>query len=128
MGTISLITSNHTPLDEEAKSLEFAYADFGIIGLETTFALCNTFLSDTLDMEEMISIFAINPRKLLRLPIPSIKEGEMANLTIFDPEYSWTFSENDICSKSKNTPFVDQTFKGKVIGVVNNGKYKLVER
>ena len=112
-GTISLITSNHTPLDEEAKSLEFAYADFGIIGLETAFALCNTFLSDALDMEELITILAINPRKLLRLPIPSIEEGEAANLTIFDPKHSWVFSEKDIHSKSKNTPFVDQTFKGR---------------
>ncbi len=126
-GIIILITSNHTPLDEEAKNLEFPYADFGIIGLETTYALCNTFLRDTLETEDIVSIMAINPRKLLRLPMPSIKEGEKANLTIFNPNLEWTFSEKDIHSKSKNTPFVDQQFKGKVIGVVNNGKYQLVE-
>ena len=124
-GTITLITSNHTPLDEEAKNLEFAYSDFGIIGLETTFALCNTFLSDTFNLEEMVNILTINPRELLKLPIPSIKEGEQANLTIFDPNLEWTYTEEHIQSKSKNTPFVNQTFKGKVLGVVNNGKYQL---
>ena len=125
-GTIELITSNHTPLDEEAKNLEFPYADFGIIGLETTYSLCNTFLNDILEIEDMVTILAFNPRKLLNLPQPSIEEGVMANLTIFDPNLEWTFSQKDIQSKSKNTPFVDHEFKGKVLGVVNNGKYHLV--
>src|SRR5690606_34206657 len=100
-GTISLITSNHTPLDEEAKNLEFPYADFGIINLETTFALCNTFLSDTLKIEELVTILALNPRKLLRLPKPVIETGALANLTIFNTSQEWTFSKHHIRSKSK---------------------------
>ncbi len=126
-GTITLITSNHAPLDEEAKNLEFPYADFGIIGLETAYALCSTYLSDVLTTEDIVSILAINPRILLRLPMPSIKEGEQANLTIFNPNMEWTFTEKDIHSKSNNTPFVGKQFKGKVIGVVNNGKHQLAE-
>jgi len=126
-GTISLITSNHIPLDEESKNLEFPYADFGIIGLETTYALCNSHLSDVLETKDLISILAINPRKLLRLPIPSIEEGAEANLTVFNPNLEWTLTEKSIRSKSKNTPFIGQKFKGKVIAVVNNGKYQLAQ-
>jgi dihydroorotase len=125
-GIISLITSNHTPLDKEAKNLEFPYAEFGIIGLETAYALCNTYLSDILKTEDIVSILAINTRKLFRLPVPQIKEGTKANLTIFNPNIEWTFDEKDIYSKSKNTPFIGWQFKGKVIGVVNNGKHQFV--
>ena len=125
--TIALITSNHIPLDEESKNLEFPYADFGIIGLETTYALCNSHLSDVLETKDLISILAINPRKLLRLPIPSIEEGAEANLTVFNPNLEWTLTEKSIRSKSKNTPFIGQKFKGKVIAVVNNGKYQLAQ-
>lgn len=124
-GTITLITSNHTPLTEEDKNLEFFYSAFGVIGLETTYPLCNTFLNDVLDSEDIVTLLAVNPRKLLRLPIPKIEEGAIANLTIFDPNHEWSFVLKDIHSKSKNTPFIDQKFKGKVLGVVNNGKYEL---
>ncbi|MFT5166764.1 MAG: dihydroorotase, partial [Saprospiraceae bacterium] len=70
-GTLSVITSNHTPLDSESKDLEFPYADFGVIGLETTFALLNTHLVDSsFSLEELICILAYNPRKVMRQHIP----------------------------------------------------------
>ena len=50
-----------------------------------------------------------------------MKEGNKANLTLFDPKLSWTFTEKDIRSKSRNTPFVGHTFKGRVLGIYNNG-------
>ena len=121
-GSISVITSNHHPLDKESKELEFPYADFGVIGLETTFSLLNTHIvGDAVSLEELIQILTVNPRNVLNLPVPQVKEGAPANLTIFDPELSWIFEENDIGSKSKNTPFIGKEFKGKVLGIVNNG-------
>jgi dihydroorotase len=126
-GTLSIITSNHTPLDLEAKDLEFPYADFGVIGLETTFALLNTHLVDSnFSLEELISILATNPRKMMRQDIPVIEEGSPANLTIFDPELTWVFSDQDIRSKSRNTPFVGKEFKGRVLGIVNNGDIRRI--
>ncbi len=124
-GILDVITSNHTPLDKESKELEFPYADFGIIGLETTFALLNTHLIDsTFNLEALISILANNPRKLLRTEVPKIEEGTSANLTVFDPDVVWTFDLKDIQSKSKNTPFVGTEFRGKVLGIVNNGNFR----
>jgi len=126
-GTIDIITSNHTPLDKESKAIEFPYSDFGVIGLETTFALlCTHLLDTTFSLDELVTILAYNPRKVLGLALPSIAEGVPANLTVFAPEMEWTFEEKDIESKSKNTPFVGTSFKGKVLGIVNKGAFRRV--
>ncbi|GAB4497412.1 MAG: dihydroorotase [Saprospiraceae bacterium] len=121
-GTIDFICSNHTPWDEEAKNLEFPYAEFGMAGLETAFALCRTFLDKKLTVNDLIDKIARAPRKVLGLPIPEIKPGTRAELTLFDPDAAWIFEEKNIHSKSRNTPFIGQTFKGKVLGIVNNGQ------
>jgi dihydroorotase len=121
-GTIDCITSNHTPLDPEAKNLEFPFADFGAIGLETAFGLSWMHLHNSLTISQMVEKLAIAPRNLLGLPMPKLGPGEPACLTIFDPNAEWTFSQKDIHSKSKNTPFVGWRMKGKVLGVVNKGR------
>ncbi len=125
-GTIDLISSNHMPWEEEAKNLEFPYAKFGAIGLETTYALCNSQLSDSLSQEEMVKLLGHNPRSVLGLAIPKIEEGANANLTIFHPNKEWTYERKNIQSKSKNSPFIGRTFKGKVLGVVNKGHYRIL--
>ena len=121
-GVIDIINSNHVPLEKEAKELEFAYAKFGVIGLETTFCVANTYLNDTLEIEQLIKHLAYNSRALVNAEVPCIKEGEDANLTIFDPSLECVFKAEDIRSKSKNTPFIGQKLKGKVLGVVNNNQ------
>lgn len=121
-GTIDCITSNHTPLDPEAKNLEFPFADFGAIGLETAFGLSWMHLSNSLTISQMVEKLAILPRKILGLDAPKLGPGMAANLTVFNPDLEWTFSQKDIYSKSKNTPFLGWRMKGKVLGVVSNGR------
>jgi dihydroorotase len=123
-GTIDFICSNHTPWDEESKNLEFTYADFGMIGLETTFSLCRTLLTHSFTIQNIIEKLSCGPRRTLGLPIPTIKVGEQANLTVFDPEATWTYEARNVRSKSKNSPFLGQKLTGKVIGVVNKGYMK----
>ena len=118
-GTLDVIVSDHAPEDTESKVLEFDHAAFGMIGLETAYALANT--HSGLSPEQLVSKLAITPRKLLQLEIPSITIGKPANLSFFDPEATWTFQSSDIRSKSKNTPFIGSTFKGKVWGTYNRG-------
>lgn len=117
-GTIDSITSQHNPQDEECKKLEFDKADFGIIGFETLFAIANSVLTPKLGIEKVIGLLAEKPRQILGLPLPEFKENAVAEFTIFDPTEEWIFTEKDIASKSKNTPFIGTKFTGKVIGVV----------
>lgn len=119
-GTIDVIVSDHNPQDEESKNLEFDLADFGIIGLETAFSVINTF--SNLSIEKIIEKLTTNPRKLLRLEKISIKEGNQANLSIFDPGKVWIYESKNIQSKSKNSPFIDKKLRGKIKAVINKGK------
>lgn len=121
-GTIDCITTNHKPVDAESKELNFARSSYGAIGLETCFAALNSHLKKSMTTNKLINIFAYRSRESLGMPIPKIEIGEAANLTIFDPELEWTYDKNSVRSKSSNSPFLDQKFKGKVLAVVNNKK------
>ena len=116
-GTIDVIVSDHNPQDEESKKLEFDMADFGVIGLETVFSSINTY-NKSLSLGDIIEKITDNPRKILSLINPKIKEGEKANLTIFSPHESWICEEKNIVSKSKNSPFIGKTLIGKIIKVI----------
>jgi len=115
-GTIDAVVSDHNPQDEEAKNLEFDLAEFGIIGLETAFSVINTH-NKVLSIDQIIDKFTHQPRSILRLPPNIIMEGNMANLTLFDPDLEWLF--NQTISTSKNSPFLGKTLKGKAVCVLN---------
>lgn len=121
-GTIDVICSDHSPEDVESKQREFDHAAFGTIGLETAYAVANSALKKVLSTEEIIKKISINPRKILNIPVPSIEENQNANLTFFNPDLKWTFREQHIRSRSKNSPFVGKEFTGKAIAVVNKGQ------
>lgn len=120
-GTIDTISSFHIPQDTESKELEFDLADFGMLGFETAYALVNTHVGDKLGQELLVNKLAIKPREILGQELPELAVGEKLNITIFDAGEEWTFSKQDIRSRSKNTPFVGTNFKGRVKGVINNG-------
>ena len=124
-GTIDVINSAHQPQDEDCKKLEFDKADFGMIGLETCYAVANSALKDSVSVEKMTELLAQNPRKILGMQIPVIQEGAIADLTLFNPGKKWVFSAADIHSKSKNTPFVGTEFTGKVSGIIHKGQLHL---
>jgi len=117
-GTIDVIVSDHNPHDEESKNLEFDHADFGITGLETAFSL--SLMYTGLSVEDIIEKLTSRPRYILRLQERYIDENTDANLTFFEEATEWIFDKS--YSKSKNTPFLGQNLKGKVRGVMNNGK------
>jgi dihydroorotase len=65
---------------------------------------------------------AVAPRKILGLPVPEIKAGARAEMTVFHPDMEWRFDAHAVRSKSKNTPLLGQTFRGYVAGIINNGQ------
>ncbi|QMU30359.1 dihydroorotase [Adhaeribacter radiodurans] len=124
-GTIDALVSAHRPQDTESKNLEFDLAEFGITSLETAFAVANTYLSPVIGLEQVITKLAFAPRNILKKEIPAIKVGEVANLTLFNPNQTWIPSESSTASKSKNNPFFDHTLQGQVFGIVNKNQLVL---
>ncbi len=119
--SIDVIVSSHTPQDTESKKLEFNHAEFGMLGLQTFFPMIIKKQGGN-DINELIKKFTANPRTILNLPIPTINVGEKAELTIFDPDKEWNYNAKSNYSKSSNSPLLDSTLKGSVLGIVNNGK------
>ena len=123
-GTIDVLVTGHVPQDDESKFLEFDLADFGMINLQT-FASQLSSLSKLVDMEDLLEKITTAPRKLLKLEIPKIEVDEKACLTLFDPNAEWMFDKDTNYSKSKNSPWLGKTIKGKAVGVFNNTKSKI---
>ena len=123
-GTIDAIATDHAPHSFDEKEVEFQVAPFGIIGLETAIGLCVTELIGTnvLSLNSLIEKLSVNPRRILRLPPIVIEEGQMANLTVFDPVAEWTVDPVSLKSRSRNTPFGGRHLSGRPFGVLNNGR------
>lgn len=117
-GTIDFVTTNHTPLEPEHKELEFTYADFGAINLQSAFGMCLRYLPQ-FSLEEWTEKWTINPRKIFNLPPAKIAVGEVADLTAYLPEESFILAEKDILSKSKNSPVTGEELKGRTLATVN---------
>ena len=123
-GTIDVITTDHSPQDDEHKRVEFDNAADGIIGLESAFGLLGKHLLPQLGLSQLIEKIAINPRKVLGINNATIMERNTANITLFNPDLEWEFTKKDIKSKSNNTPFLGEKLKGKALAIFNNGKFK----
>lgn len=123
-GTIDCIASDHAPHAIEEKEYEFIYAPNGIIGLETQLGLSLSELvhKNHLTVEQLVEKLAINPRKILNIPVPKFEVGETADFTIIDTNMIWTVDVSKFKSKSKNSPFDKRLLTGKSIAVINKGR------
>lgn len=117
-GTIDMVTSDHFPVDIEHKKLEFDNALFGTIGLESAFGALNKVLSLKTAIKMLLA-----GRWRFELPEEIIEVGANANLTFFDPDVETVFELKHINSTSRNSVFLDQELKGKVLGIFSKGKY-----
>ena len=117
-GVIDIITSDHNPIDIEHKKVEFSEAKDGIIGLETIFGAVNS----VLDLEDFITCITTKPKEIFGIENHAIKEGNIADVTLFDPNSEVTFTKEHILSTSKNSPFINKKLKGNVYGVFANNQ------
>ena len=116
-GIIDMVTSDHTPIDIEEKRIEYDLAEYGTIGLETSFGILNQIF----DLDTTVEILT-RGRERFGIESNAITEGKPANLTLFDPEKKLECTEDFIQSTSKNCIFIGQTLKGQVYGSYSNEK------
>ena len=122
-GTITVIASDHAPHTETEKLVEFDYAPFGIVGLETALPVCLTELyhKGHLSLSELISKWTKGPAEVLGLDIGTLKDGMPADITIIDTETEFSIDKDKFLSKSRNTPFHGTKVKGRAVGTLVNG-------
>ena len=124
-GTITVIATDHAPHTPTAKLVEFDYAPFGIIGLETAIPVClkELYHSGILSISDFVAKFTKGPAEVLGLSGRGLKPGNIADITILDTERKITIDANKFYSKSRNTPFNGMTFKGRAAATIVNGKF-----
>lgn len=118
-GTFDCIATDHAPHTIEEKEATFDLAPFGMIGLESCFGAVNKVLD--MPLKELLKLLTVNPRRVMGFEEDLFTTGCAAELTILDPDQEWTFMEQNIYSKSRNTPFVGERLKGKVHFTISKG-------
>jgi dihydroorotase len=123
-GTVDCIASHHLPEDADHKVVEFEYANNGMIGLQTSFAVVNKTLPQ-LSAEQIVKLFAFTPRSIFNLNQSNIQIGQPAQCTLFSLSKEWVYEKGNNQSKSVNSPFLGQQFTAKAIGIINKGNLLL---
>ena len=122
-GTIDIIGSFHTPQDEESKRLPYETAAPGAIGLETILCSALRLTKDKIfNLPTLFKFLSLNPANLIGAPFGRIREGSPADLVVFDPDEPFLIDRFKLKSKSKNTPFDEQTMQGRVLMTYVNGE------
>ena len=118
-GTFDCIATDHAPHTIEEKEATFESAPFGMIGLESCFGAVNKVLD--MPLKELLKLLTVNPRRVMGFEEDLFKIGCAAELTILDPTQEWIYKEQNIYSKSRNTPFIGEKLKGKVRYTISKG-------
>ncbi|MEO1141928.1 MAG: dihydroorotase [Pseudomonadota bacterium] len=122
-GTIDIIVSNHDPHDVDEKRHPFSESAPGAIGLETLFAAAlRLYHNGEVPLPRLIESLSTRPAEIFGLPGGTLKAGAKADLAIADLEMPWVVHEQDIISRSKNTPFEGERFSGKIVRTIVSGK------
>ena len=116
-GTIDMIATDHAPHSKEEKSKGLSGSAFGIVGLETAFAVCYTKLVKTgvITLEKLIDLLAINPRKRFNIPLGK-------DFSVWDLNQSFTVNPEEFLSKGRATPFENEMLFGVNLMTVVDGK------
>ncbi len=126
-GTLDCIASDHAPHTVEDKERDMISAPFGMIGLESAYGLANTVLSRAgMTPEKVIDLFTVGPARAFGLELTPLQPGSPAELVVLRPDETWTFTDDDIYSRSRNTPILGKSFTGRVIATITSrGWYRL---
>jgi len=116
-GIIDGVTSDHNPIDIEHKKVEFEHAHYGSIGLESCYGALQTVVSTEKAVQALTRL-----KTVFGIEKSGIKEGNKADITLFNPNLKWNFTQPKIHSTSKNAALLDQSLTGKVYGIIAKNK------
>jgi dihydroorotase len=123
-GTIDVIATDHAPHHYDEKEREFADAPNGIVGLETALAVNLTWLvhSGIIDLPLLVERMSCAPARLFKLPGGTLRKGALADVTVFDPDATWTVDPSRFASRGRNTPYAGHELRGLVDLTVVDGR------
>lgn len=122
-GTVDCIATDHAPHSRDEKDVGFGCANFGFIGMETALPVLLTLVhTKKITLKTMIALLTHGPARIFGLKGGSLKKGEPADVTIFDPNKKITVEATRFHSKSQNSPYDGAKLKGKVLFTLCNGR------
>ena len=126
-GVIDVVATDHAPHPAEDKEGEWNQAAFGMTGLETALSVVATVMmaNNQMNWSDIARVMSETPAKIAQLTDHGrpIKENEIANLCVVDPNMEWTVDANQTQSLSKNNPYDGLKLKSKVIHTIHKGKF-----
>jgi len=127
-GTVDAIATDHAPHHFDEKNVEFDLAPFGVIGLETAFAVCydTLVLENVIDLPRLIDLFSCGPARIFNLPGGTLKRGAAGDVTLLDLDARYQVT-NTFASKASNSPFIGRTLQGRPAATIVGGvvQYRL---
>lgn len=123
-GVIDCIACDHAPHNEDDKDMEFDYAPFGVIGLETAFGVVLTHLhhEEGISLIQILEWMSSAPDRILGLAPKPITEGVPADFILFDPAEDWEVKKDGFLSISRNSPWIGRSLKGRVRATYLKGR------
>lgn len=120
-GTIDAIATDHAPHHHDEKNVEFDLAPFGIIGLETAFAICyeQLVLSGRIPLMRLVELMSARPAAIFNLPGGSLAEGAVGDVALIDLDARWT--PGRFASKAANSPFTGRELRSQVRATIVGG-------
>lgn len=122
-GTIDVVATDHAPHTAEEKSRGLERSAMGVVGIETSFAVIYTKLVKTgiISLEKAVEVLAEAPRKIFNLG-GGLKEGEAADIAVFDLEKEFTVDPDTFLSKGRSTPFEGWQLQGECCLTLVDGR------
>lgn len=125
VGWLDCFGTDHAPHAAPEKSLVYQQAAMGMSGLEFAFPLTYALVrAGHLDVNDLVRLWTVEPAKILGIDDVSLTAGSVANVSVFDPEHAWTVTPEALKTKSKNTPLLGMTLRGKAILTVVDGEVR----
>jgi dihydroorotase len=124
-GTIDAIATDHAPHHFDEKNVEFDLAPFGVIGLETAFAVCYEHLvrAKVIKLPRLIELLSCGPARVFNLPGGTLRPGALGDVTLIDIDAKYDVPR-EFHSKAANSPFIGQKLRGRIAATIVAGQIK----